>query len=70
VKLHGFTAVASSLASVKPAEAPKGRRRAKIPAGKTKMTHDNVRATCGEPVESMEGTDMKYSQVKLKIRQI
>ena len=31
-----------------------------------KMSPDNVRATCGEPVESMESTFMKYSQVKLK----
>ena len=31
-----------------------------------KMSPDNARATCGEPVESMESTDMKYEQVKLK----
>jgi hypothetical protein len=30
------------------------------------MTPDNIRATGGEPVESMEGTDMKYTKVKLK----
>jgi hypothetical protein len=38
------------------------------------MTPNNIRVTCGEPacpelvegVEPMEGTDMKYTQVKIK----